>query len=257
MEFKNPPIELPQREIIKNSVKVKENLGEYNELKSTYFVFMDVLGFKQTFSNLTKEIKSVFEYFNSLMSQLGFLEKSPGKCYAGQTSDSLYFYTTDLNYLVCFINVFLHFGLYAMSKNVFFRGGISKGTLYVNKPYQFYGDCVINSFLLEEDIAQMPRIAIDKKTVKDLNGNTQNWNIEEIKERTYLNFFSKSVLTDVDEYLDEPSAENQIIDLDFIKAIRTKITTNMTKLEFNDKTYQKYYYLKDSCDNFIKEIKNI
>ncbi len=256
MEFKNPTIELPQSETIKKITKKKEGIGEYNKLESTYFVFLDVLGFKQTYEDISKEIKAVFEYFNSLIAQLGFLEKTPEKCYAGQTSDSLYFYTTELNYLVCFINVFLHFGLYAMSKNVFFRGGISKGTLYVNKPYQFYGNCVINSFLLEEDIAKMPRIAIDKKTIKDLKGNTQNWNIEEDQDRTYLNFFSQSVLNDVEDYLDMPSTENKKINVDVIKKIRSNIVTNMDNLEFNEKTYKKYCYLKKSCEKFIEQIKN-
>lgn len=259
MLYTNPTIELPQAEEAKSLKKATLKIGkEYIKLDPTYFVFIDVLGFKETFhKDMSTNIKDVFEYFNSLMEQMRCLNQEPDKCYAGQTSDSLYFYTTELNYLIWFINVFLHFNLYAMSKGVFFRGGIAKGTLYVNKPYQFYGDCVINSFLLEEQIAQYPRIAIDKATMKDLGKKNTLWKFEEVKsERNFLIPFSEVIEEDISVYLGTPNAIFQKNDENVIKKVRKIIAENQAKSEFNDKLYQKYSYLLKECDELILRLRN-
>lgn len=67
-----------------------------------------------------------------------------------------------------FIDIFNHFNLYAMSKNVFFRGGISQGELFKKENYQFFGDSVIGTYLLESNISKFPIITIDKNTYNDL-----------------------------------------------------------------------------------------
>ena len=167
MAYKNPLIKLPDESINTKKSGLSSKLPdiiEYRELNPTYFMFIDVLGFKDTFETSENEVKKVFEYFAKLINQMKCLDQHSDQCYAGQTSDSLYFYTDKLDYLVCFVNIFLHFNIYAMSQDIYFRGGISKGKLYVNKPFQFYGNCVINSFKLESDIAKLPRIAVDKST---------------------------------------------------------------------------------------------
>ena len=257
MSYKNPPVKLPDNQKIKNTVSTEDTAKEYKELTSTYFAFIDVLGFKNSFNKKKPTIRKVFEYFNSLMDQMRCLKDDSDNCYAGQTSDSLYFYTTKLNYLICFINIFLHFNIYAMSENIFFRGGIAKGTLYISKPYQFYGDCVINSFLLEENIAQMPRIAIDKQTMSDLKGKIEDiWDINHEFHRNFLNMFSKVVLSDVRDYLDFPSANCKTIDMTLIKKAKDKIIKNIESLELDDKNYQKYCFLLKKCDNMISKIQN-
>lgn len=259
MTYTNPIIELPLTEDMKSSKKAALKIGkEYRKLDPTYFVFVDVLGFKETFrKDTSSNIKDVFEYFNSLMEQMRCLNQEQEKCCAGQTSDSLYFYTTELSYLICFINIFLHFNLYAMSKNVFFRGGIAKGTLYVNKPYQFYGDCVINSFLLEDKIAQYPRLAIDKATMKDLGNKNLLWKFEDVKsERNFLIPFSEVITEDISVYLGTPNAVFQKNDDSLIKRVRKNIVDNQAKSEFDDKTYQKYSYLLKECDDLIVRLKN-
>ena len=250
MTYKNPEVKLAGIDEIKKT-PVSKIGKEYRELEPIYFAFIDVLGFKATFDPKDKSIRKVFEYFNSLMEQMRCLNEDPENCYAGQTSDSLYFYTTKLNYLACFINVFLHFNIYAMSNNVFFRGGIAKGKLFVNKPYQFYGDCVINSFLLEDEIASMPRITIDSKTMNDLKEYSKLWVFDDDNRRHFLNPFSKVALDDISQYLDIPVANFQQIDEKIIKKIKSNIFSQMKKYEFNNKTYQKYTYLSESYDKFV------
>lgn len=256
MAYKNPTVELPQTNILKKNKALSKPLQKYEELDSTYFVFIDVLGFKETFNKKKHIIREVFEYFNYLVSHMKCIVDGSGNCYAGQTSDSLYFYTTNLNYLINFVNVFLHFNMYAMSKNIFFRGGISKGTLFVNEPHQFYGECVIHSFLLEENIAQNPTIAIDKKTKKDLTGKTNFWLFDNNPHRNFLNIFSPIVTHDAKDFLGDPLANCIDVNMDLIKQIRSNIVKNIDDLELNDKNYKKYCYLLENCDNLIEKIKN-
>lgn len=256
MAYKNPSVELPDNSAMKKKKADAQSAKVYNQLDSTYFVFIDILGFKETFLKKEKVIREVFEYFNYLMSHMKCIVDKSSNCYAGQTSDSLYFYTTNLNHLINFVNVFLHFNMYAMSKNVFFRGGISKGTLFVSEPYQFYGQCVINSFLLEENIAQNPTIAIDKKTKTDLTGKTELWRFDDDPHRNFLNIFSPVVTQDVKVFLEDPLAECIEVDLKLINQIKKKIVENIESLELNDKNYRKYCYLLEKCTSLIEELKN-
>lgn len=253
----NPSVKLPDKKNFINNKQHFRNVKEYREIKPAYFVFIDMLGFKATFnkSDTSTNIKDVFEYFNSLTDQMRCLQEDPKNCYAGQTSDSLYFYTSKVNYLICFINIFLHFNIYAMSKNVFFRGGIAKGTLYVNNPYQFYGDCVINSYLLEEEISNYPRVTIDKKTMEDIKDLIDSNYFEKDSKRNYLKPFSSAVMEDISEYLDIKNADFRKIDIEFIKKVRKRILDNKNKNEFNDKNYQKYFYLLENCDEMLNGIK--
>ena len=178
MAYKNPkPIiedDLPSIDVLSS-----ENAAmlEYDEHNNMFFSFIDILGFKQTFddnknNNDKKSVSKymdIFKYYNHLMNNTRFLEDK--NCGAGQTSDSLYFYTDKIDHLIGFIKIYLHFSLYAMSKDVFFRGGIAKGRLFMAKKHQFYGDCVIKAYLLENEIAKFPRISLDKRTYDDLSAN--------------------------------------------------------------------------------------
>lgn len=157
---------------------------DYADMGNVYFAFIDVLGFKYTYESMMhvtgnenkvdkedpyKKFRDVFNYFFELMNATEFIQKDKDT-YAGQTSDSLYFYTKKqrIDYLVEFIKIFILFNQYAMSKNVFFRGGIAHGTLTRNKRYQFYGDSVIKAYLLESVIASNPVIYIDTKTRSEI-----------------------------------------------------------------------------------------
>lgn len=171
MAYKNPVPILPSDTFSgKKSVKKQEIVEDYPMHENVYFAFIDVLGFKQAFDEnredpkkrFAKDYENVFKYYSLLLRNASFARSGFSK--AGQTSDSLYFYTDRIDYLGEFIKIYLHFNLYAMSKNVFFRGGIAKGCLFINEPHQFYGDCVIKAYLLEEEISKFPRVAFDQET---------------------------------------------------------------------------------------------
>lgn len=258
MEYKNPPVSLPDIQKVKKN-KLPDIGTKYNEINNAYFVFIDVLGFKDTFTkgNVQSNIRKVFEYFNLLVSNMRFLGDKESFCYAGQTSDSLYFYTDNLSYLTRFINIFLHFNIFAMSQKVYFRGGISTGNLLVSKPYQFFGDCVIKSYSLEENIAKFPRIAIDKATRSKFKSVPEGWEFEEDgqSDRVYLNPFSKAVTKDITDDLGTTDAELYDINLDLIIDVQKKIYSNKSEHEFNDNLYCKYSYLLKRCDDLIKTLK--
>lgn len=160
MAYVNPE---PILEDVIREIK-EEAVSDYTRMDEVYFAFIDVLGFKKTFDDIriSKEedmadkYRDVFNYYFELMGEAKFMErgKSTG-CYAGQTSDSLYFYTDRSDFLVEFMKIFSHFNLYAMSRNVFFRGGIAKGNLYKKEKYQFYGNSVIYAYLMESVISKV------------------------------------------------------------------------------------------------------
>lgn len=174
MAYSNPIPELDDE----LDVSITESESDYTQKDEVYFAFIDVLGFKKTFDdikiskekNSADKYRDVFNYYFALMNAAKFMEKGKSTgCYAGQTSDSLYFYTERPDYLMQFIKIFSHFSLYAMTQNVFFRGGIAKGSLYKKEKYQFYGDSVIGAYLIESNISKNPIITIDEKTHFDMN----------------------------------------------------------------------------------------
>lgn len=258
MEYKNPSVSLPDVQKVKKN-KLPDIGTKYNEIDNAYFVFIDVLGFKDTFtkSGVQNNIRKVFEYFNLLVSNMRFLQDKESFCYAGQTSDSLYFYTDNLSYLTRFINIFMHFNIFAMSQKVFFRGGISTGNLLVSKPYQFFGDSVIKSYSLEENIAKFPRIAIDKATRNKFRTVPEGWEFEEDaqSDRVYLNPFSKAVTKNITDDLGTTDVELYDINLDLILDVQKKIVSSKNEHEFNDNLYRKYSYLLKKCDDLIKTLK--
>ena len=181
MSYKNPVPGLPD-DVSEGRRKQQGNLSEkgYPMYDNVYFAFIDVLGFRQTFDEHREDPKKqfasdygdVFSYFSTLLQHSRLIEQTQQRRAtfprAGQTSDSLYFYTDRPDHLAEFIKIYLHFSLYAMSQKVFFRGGIAKGSLFINQPHQFYGDCVIKAYLLESKIAKYPQIALDKDTYEAL-----------------------------------------------------------------------------------------
>ena len=141
MVYKNP---VPNDMDIDGETSLESGSTDYIPMKSVYFAFIDVLGFKKTFEDIKisqndaniNNIREVFNYYFALMNSANFMRGGENSgCYAGQTSDSLYFYTDRRDFLLQFIKIFSHFNMYAMSKNIFFRGGIAKGSLYKKEKY--------------------------------------------------------------------------------------------------------------------------
>ena len=234
----------------KNEIQKAESESDYIQMNEVYFAFIDVLGFKKTFDDIkiskekdiANKYRDVFNYYFSLMNASKLMEAGNNTgCYAGQTSDSLYFYTERPDYLMQFIKIFSHFSLYAMTQNVFFRGGIAKGSLYKKEKYQFYGDSVIGAYLIESNISKNPIIIIDEKTdadmrkisgYKELVGTCQNRHY--IKPFKYLN---EEILLDIDENFVLKEINSELIE--------TNIRDNKNAFEYDANNFSKYVFLLD------------
>lgn len=269
MAYENP---IPSVEDEKDNLITKENnyedtADDYVHKEDMYFAFIDVLGFKKTFEDIrimsqiqdtdpknrivdefADKYKRVFNYYFKLVRATHFMNKDSGiKCYFGQTSDSLYFYTERVDILLEFIKVFGHFNLYAMMENVFFRGGIAKGNLYLKEDYQFYGNSVIYSYLLESFIAKNPIIVIDENTYQDI-ANMEGAEVlfKPYKDnRHYIDPFFMADC-DIKSLIDERFwDEIKIIDLDIISC---NINENMSMFEFDVKNYSKYVFLNEALN---------
>lgn len=225
-----------------------ESESDYVQMNKVYFAFIDVLGFKKTFDDIkiskdhdtADKYREVFNYYFALMNAAKFMEKGEKTgCYAGQTSDSLYFYTERPDYLMQFIKIFSHFSLYAMSKNVFFRGGIAKGSLYKKEKYQFYGDSVIGAYLIESNISKKPIITIDEKTHTDmLNFSGYTDLVGTYQNRIYIKPFellNKNIVLDIDE--------NFILNEIDSKQIEANIRNNKNAFEYDANNFSKYIFL--------------
>lgn len=231
-----------------------QDTSTYQEYADVYFAFIDVLGFSKTFEDnrenptteFAQKFRKTFEYYTRLMGEMQSMN-TQNLLGTGQTSDSLYFYTNRPDFLLDFIKVFNHYSLFAMSQNIFFRGGISKGKLFVEKPHHYYGDCVIKSYLLESKIAKLPRVMIDQATYDDLCKieNMDSLIVSDIKQdRFYIKPFiyrtSQAICSDY------PCLKNVLLDLsaeDWIR-IGVHIDKGIEQFEFDEKNYPKYCFLK-------------
>lgn len=236
------------------------DINDYTAKKSVYFAFIDVLGFKQAFNdnrqvknnNCADKYKKVFTYYFDLMNLANFNIK-PDKplCYAGQTSDSLYFYTERSDILLEFLKIFSHFNVYAMMQDVFFRGGIAKGNLFCKEDYQFYGESVINAYLLESEISRNPIITIDENTYEVMASSTECSKLIISKNgRHYLGPFAYLEYTfDLD--IDEPNFKIREIDE---KYLQKTIEKNKSKFEYDSKNYDKYVFLLKEYSEYKERI---
>lgn len=229
------------------SVVSNDTGDDYTEKKAVYFAFIDILGFKKAFddnrikqtSEFAEKFRNVFNYFFELMNAANLMIDKDS--YAGQTSDSLYFYTTRSELLLEFLQIFLHFNLYAMTQDVFFRGGVAKGNLFSKTKYQFYGESVIYAYLLESVIAKNPVIYIDENTYFELKKCEGYVNvIQAEKERYYLKPFAGYGI-DVRQFM----AEDSIINIREtpLDIIRKNIEDNKRAFEYDSKNFEKYVFL--------------
>ncbi|MCL2400637.1 MAG: hypothetical protein FWC91_12950 [Defluviitaleaceae bacterium] len=226
----------------------REAVGDYKDQEIKYFVFIDALGFKQAFfdngksekssKELSEKYSDVFYYYFELMNDANFMMTN--ECYAGQTSDSLYFYTSRADWLVDFIILFSHFNMYAMEKNIFFRGGIAKGGLSYKENYQFYGDSVIKAYLLESEIAKNPIISVDQSTFEDIiKIGDYKWLIRTEHERHYIKPF---VILEEERHL--PVRNKELIREVKKELIIENIKSNKRNFEYDNGNFGKFVFLE-------------
>ncbi len=260
--YKNP---IPNVEDIVIDNSSEEYGSDYECKKTVYFAFIDVLGFKQTFDEnkeneseeeerdikFADKFKEVFIYYFELMSASKLISmKETTGCYAGQTSDSLYFYSPREDLLVEYIKILLHFNLYAMSKDVFFRGGIAKGNLFIKEPYQFYGDSVIYSYLIEDKISRVPIIMIDENTYNAIKKYDEDDFLikKDTNDRHYLNIYAP---LHPHFSIDDNNIKLRTINKELILA---NIKRNLKKFEYDVNNYEKYRFLLTAFQKYEREI---
>ena len=253
----------PKPSLDEDTQSRSDEISGYKEKKDVFFAFVDVLGFQQMYDEhrndegkeFTQRYERVFGYFSKLMNNAKFMQdskKNGDVAAAGQTSDSLYFYTDRSDYLIAFIKIYSHFIVYAMSQDVYFRGGIAKGDLFINEPYQFYGDSVIKAYLLEETLAKMPRVAIDQKTYKEISPEMKEDCFDREKGRYFIRPFLGIQVSDISEHYDPAFQFAEIGEAEFIQ-IKANIEKNLEKNEFVEGVYLKYHYLKERFDKVKSE----
>ena len=258
--YKNP---IPSVEDVKIESGNEEYGSDYTHKKTVFFAFIDVLGFKKAFDDhreldgrerdtrFADKFKEVFIYYFELMNASSLMKETTG-CYAGQTSDSLYFYSPREDLLIEYIKLFLHFNMFAMSKNVFFRGGIAKGDLFIKEPYQFYGESVIYSYLLESVISRFPIIVIDENTYTAIKDYSEtNLLVKKDKnERHYLNIFAPLQPEFSMSFSDEMFIAREINE----KQVLENIIKNREKFEYDAKNYEKYSFLLKEYQEYAKQV---
>lgn len=242
MAYINPE---PKLDEDKSQISNTSDVIEYNKINPVYFAFIDVLGFQNTYDKMhlskneesIKKYSNVFKYYFSLMNSAKFIKDDC--CYAGQTSDSLYFYTDRLDYLFEFIKIFAHFNLYAMSQNVFFRGGIAKGELYIKEKYQYFGDSVIKAYLLESQISKYPIMLLDENTYNDIKSYNENEYLIDNSNKRHLikpfAYLNKDIKLDL--------CDETILKKINSKDIISNINENKQLFEYDEKNFNKYVFL--------------
>lgn len=249
MAYTNPE---PKLEDIDEITTTDNSEVDYTPIEQVYFAFIDVLGFKQAFDDIRvsgnrekeKVYRDVFNYYFKLMDAAKFMKKG---CYAGQTSDSLYFYTNRADFLIQFMKIYSHFSLYAMSKDVFFRGGIAKGNLYKKEDYQFYGNSVIYAYLLESEISKNPIIVIDEKTNEDMKNMPEYKNL--VKDEKGRHYIKPFVFLQDEAILDIEGMEKEEIDPE---AVKKHIEDNRRLFEYDARNYAKYDFLHEALNECNK-----
>lgn len=227
--------------------EIEPIVNDYTPKESVFFAFIDVLGFKKVFDdnrlkgedNFADKFRDVFTYYFDLMNSANF----KNFCYAGQTSDSLYFYTQREDFLIEFLKIFSHLNIYAMTKDVFFRGGIAKGNLFCKEKYQFYGESVIYAYLLESEISKYPIIVIDENTYEAISKYPDDKDklISTRQGRYYIKPFAyleEEFALDVDQLIEKEIKKE--IDEDLLYTV---LSQNKSKFEYDARNYDKYVFL--------------
>lgn len=259
--YKNPiPSVDPQENIKKQDIEF--DVIEYTGKESVYFAFLDVLGFRKAFDDnrllkdddFAEKFKRVFTYYFDLMSSANFsiMPEKP-LCYAGQTSDSLYFYTERVDILIDFLKIFSHFNVYAMTQDVFFRGGIARGNLFWKQNYQFYGESVINAYLLESEVSKNPIITIDENTYKAIESTSELDKL--VISRFGRHYLGPFAYLEHKFNLDINEMTFKIREIDQEKLERT-IVDNKSKFEYDSRNYDKYVFLLREYSEYIERVKS-
>lgn len=131
--------------------------------------FLDVIGFKQLVSN--NDISILERYYTIIKNQLQNLRNNEDIIDSFIVSDSIILITdTNISNFTSLLVFISKIQAILCTQNILLRGGISIGKLHFdNNSPLIVGEGLINAYLLEERLANFPRVLIDTKIINHFN----------------------------------------------------------------------------------------
>jgi hypothetical protein len=246
--------------------------------RKNYVAFLDVLGFKKLVKSSDKtDKKKIDQYFGIVNEAIKYLKNTGAKQNINSIiiSDSIILTVqyghnkeTNLNRIrhlcVAVGLIQLHLAL----KNIWLRGAISSGNAsFDSTKNQIVGPAYINSYLLEETSAIVPRVILDSKIINELNFASATEFIDEVNkwELGGLNFNNwgsnilfrwghpdgkpvTSIKNDVPLFIDylSPPIEEDAEEL-------LQLVDNLENIMYNDTTvYDKFRWVCDYMQAITK-----
>lgn len=212
------------------------DIEENNNINTDEYIvaYIDILGTKEKVKNAKdfeylKLIKSLYNITFSLCESMNDWNNSfLDKCSIRIFSDNIlilykcsneHLKIPTMETLICFVSSFQALALY---NNLFVRGAISYGTLYIDDIF-IYGQVLVDVVEAEENIAKYPRVIFCKNIINDF----------------YLNKDSSSIATDYDG--------NKYVNFytSLTKTIGNRITNKEVLKIKNILTEERFKYHKD------------
>lgn len=160
--------------------EIDTNATQNINYQKSFVAFLDVLGFKKlVYSQDSRDKEKLKRYFGIVNEAIKYLKKIPSKSDIGSIiiSDAIILSVPQqsvqednidrLRHLCVAVGLIqLHLAL----KNIWVRGAISSGDAYFNPiNNQIVGPAYINSYMLESNLANSPRVILDSKIIDELN----------------------------------------------------------------------------------------
>ncbi len=185
---------------------MSENKIQIN-YKDSFVAFLDVLGFKELVKS-SNDTRRLDEYFNIVDNAIKKdIDNQPEKQDINSIiiSDSIILSIRkvegDINHNIeqlrklCIVVGKMQLRL--ANKNIWIRGGISSGKVHFDtNKNQVVGPAFINAYLLEEELAKVPRVIVDNKIINELNLTSADNLIEKmyITKKVGHDFLGKKIL---------------------------------------------------------------
>lgn len=141
-----------------------------------------------------------------------------------------------------------------ISKGFLLRGGMTYGKLF-HKNNQCFGPAMLKAYYLENNVANYPRIIVDKAAVAELNNyGLNNYLIKDKMDGIDLfDYLSqKAYFEENDNYHD---IEGNRLDYNqFLKNLKILITDNLEQYNDNERVLIKYQWYKEYYNDTVKKV---
>ena len=204
------------------------------ELKEYYIGYLDILGYKELIKQMGEEaflavINEAFHEIDTGFDNLAFIEMrifSDNIVITSRADDNF----DPINFISSIITT----QIFLLNGGILVRGSITKGNLHIDDKY-LYGSGLIRAYELENDIAIMPRVILDRTLENEF---------EKLKVVAFLFIrdYDGLVMTDYLWSIEDPQ-EN--FNYDILKNYQQVITAGLEEYKDNLKILQKYLWCKE------------